>query len=158
MPLNPPQPLPENLWGKQWRFASLSADAIATEMASRPIPILSIPDAHQPLSLGLASTIAIPGIVIDGEKQSRRLAQWIEQVQPQAVDVVTSELNGIILETPARDRWIIATFSDREVQEAAQRYLTRRSLAKGLHFLLVQPDDSGMTYSGFWLLKSANLP
>ncbi|NEQ67039.1 MAG: DUF1092 family protein, partial [Symploca sp. SIO2D2] len=24
----------------------------------------------------------------------------------------------------------------------------------GLHFLLVQPDDSGMTYTGFWLLQN----
>jgi hypothetical protein len=23
-----------------------------------------------------------------------------------------------------------------------------------LHFLLVQPDDSGMTYTGFWLLMA----
>jgi hypothetical protein len=23
-----------------------------------------------------------------------------------------------------------------------------------LHFLLVQPDTSGMTYTGFWLLKN----
>ncbi len=152
--MNPPQPLPENLWGQQWRFAALSADAIATEMASLPIPILSLPQTALPLSLGLASTAEIPGIVIDGGRQSRRLAQWVEQAQPIVVNVVTSELNGVILETQCSDRWIMATFSDSEVQASAQRYLHRRELAKGLHFLLIQPDDSGMTYSGFWLLRS----
>jgi hypothetical protein len=39
------------------------------------------------------------------------------------------------------------------VKTAAQNYTTRKALAKGLHFLVVQPDDSGITYSGFWLFK-----
>ncbi|HEY9750428.1 MAG TPA: Tab2 family RNA-binding protein, partial [Allocoleopsis sp.] len=51
------------------------------------------------------------------------------------------------------DRWVLATFEDAEVRAAAQAYEQRKQAAQGLHFLLVQPDDSGMTYSGFWLLQ-----
>jgi hypothetical protein len=46
----------------------------------------------------------------------------------------------------------VATFEDREVAAAAANYEQRKQLSQGLHFLLVQPDESGMTYSGFWLL------
>lgn len=51
------------------------------------------------------------------------------------------------------DRWVMATFEDSEMAAAAQTYQQRKQLIKGLNFLLVQPDDSGMTYSGFWLLQ-----
>lgn len=153
MPSNPPQPLPDQLWGQQWRFASLPADAIAREMATRPIPHCSIPDALLPLQLGLASTAVIPGVVIDGGRQSLKLAQWVTQVQPQELSVVTAELNGLILETTSSDRWILATFADPEVKAAGDRYLARCTASQGLHFLLIQPDDSGITYSGFWLLQ-----
>ncbi len=62
--------------------------------------------------------------------------------------------NGLILESGLVDRWVMATFEDAEVMDAAKTFEVRKQLAKGLHFLLVQPDDSGMTFSGFWLLKA----
>ncbi len=43
----------------------------------------------------------------------------------------------------------VATFEDQEVL-LAQVYEQRKNQSQGLHFLLVQPDDLGMTYSGFW--------
>ena len=49
---------------------------------------------------------------------------------------------------------IINTFEDADVASAAQRHEQQKAISQGLHFLLVQPDDSGMTYSGFWLLQS----
>jgi hypothetical protein len=51
------------------------------------------------------------------------------------------------------DRWILVTFEDAEVAQAAQVYEQRKQQSQGLHFLLVQPDDSGITYTGFWLLQ-----
>jgi hypothetical protein len=52
-----------------------------------------------------------------------------------------------------RDRWILNTFDDPDMRSAAQQYEQRKQASQGLHFLLVQPDDSGMTYTGFWLLR-----
>lgn len=156
MPSNPPQPLPDQLWGQQWRFASLPADVIAREIATLPIPHAYIPDSHLPLQLGLASTVIIPGVVIDGGRQSLKLAQWVTQVQPQQLTVVAAELNGLILETTHADRWILATFADPDVKAAGDRYLARFQDSQGLHFLLIQPDDSGITYSGFWLLRQSD--
>ncbi len=151
---SPPVPLPENLWGDVWRFASLKAGDLIATFAQYPIPIVNIPEALQPLNLGLASTVAISGVVIDGGRQSMQLARWLQQADPVALQSIPGQPDGLILEAGLVDRWVVATFEDTEVATAAQQFETRKRLAKGLHFLLVQPDDSGMTYTGLWLLQS----
>jgi hypothetical protein len=149
----PPTPLPENLWGEQWRFATLSAGDVQEAFIDRPIPILKMPEFLLPLNLGLASTVAVPGVVIYGGRQSLRLARWLQEARTVALNYITGAPSGLVLEAGLIERWIVATFEDQEVTAAAQAYEQRKQLSQGLHFLLVQPDDSGMTYSGFWLLR-----
>lgn len=149
----PPLPLPESVWGEQWRFAAIAAGDVEPLFANRPIPIRSLPDSLLPLSLGLPSTLSIPGVVIDGGRQSMRLARWLQQVNPMSLHYIPGDPNGLILEAGLVDRWVVATFADQEVVTAAQTFSDRQQASQGLHFLLVQPDNSGMTYSGFWLLQ-----
>jgi hypothetical protein len=149
----PPVPLPENLWGDRWRFATLPAGDLEDAFKDRPIPILEMPESLLPLNLGLASTIAVPGVVIYGGRQSMQLARWLQQAQPFALNYVPGELSGLVLEAGLADRWVVATFADNEIIAAAQAYAQRQRQSQGLHFFLVQPDDSGMTYTGFWLLR-----
>ncbi|MGI0484979.1 Tab2/Atab2 family RNA-binding protein [Pantanalinema rosaneae CENA516] len=150
----PPVPLSENLWGDRWRFATLPAGELIDFGTGYPIPILEMPEFLLPLNLGLASTAAIPGIVIDGGRRSLPLAQWLQQAQPIALNYVPGAPDGLILEAGLVDRWVVATFEDADVKAAAQLFEQRKQASQGLHFLLVQPDDSGMTYTGFWLLKA----
>lgn len=149
----PPMPLPENLWGEKWRFAALPAGNIEAAFAQRPMPILQMPDWLLPLNLGLSSTVSVPGVVIDGGRQSMQLARWLQNVQPVSLHYIAGAPDGLILEAGLADRWVVATFEDQDVSAAAQIYEQRKQLSKGLHFLLVQPDDTGMTYTGFWLLR-----
>jgi hypothetical protein len=149
----PPVPLPEKLWGDRWRFASLPAVDLIDAVSDRMIPILSVPEALLPLKLGLASTVPIPGVVIDGGRQAMRLANWLQQSQPVSLGYIPGAPDGLILEAGLADRWVLTTFEDAEVAAAGLAYEQRKQNSQGLHFLLVQPDDSGMTYSGFWLLK-----
>jgi RNA-binding protein Tab2/Atab2 len=148
----PPQPLPENLWGDRWRFASLPASDVDA-FSERLIPVLEMPDSLLPIKLGVASSVAIPGVVIDGGRRSLQLARWLQDAHPVSLNFIAGAPDGLILEAGEVDRWIVATFDDPEVRPAAQMYEQRKQASKGLHFLLVQPDDSGMTYTGFWLLK-----
>jgi len=150
----PPLPLTENLWGEQWRFASLPAENIEEAFAERPIPILQIPESMLPLKLGLASSVAVPGVVIDGGRKSMQLARWLQEAKPVSLNYIAGAPDGLVLEAGLVDRWVVATFEDNEVAAAARTYEQRKQLSRGLHFLLVQPDDSGMTYTGFWLLRS----
>jgi len=152
----PPTPLPENLWGDEWRFATLPAGDIQEAFADRPIPILEMPEFLLPINMGLASTVAVPGVIIYGGRQSMRLARWLEEADPVSLNYIVGDPAGLVLEAGLVDRWVVATFEDKEVAAAAQTYSGRKQQSRGLHFLLVQPDDSGMTYSGFWLLGGEN--
>jgi hypothetical protein len=149
----PPLPLPENLWGDRWRFASLPAGNIEEAFGDRPIPILEMPEFLLPLKLGLPSTVAVPGVVIDGGRKSMQLARWLQDAKPASLNYMAGAPDGLILDAGLVDRWVVATFEDKEVATAARTYEQRKQLSHGLHFLLVQPDDSGMTYTGFWLLQ-----
>lgn len=150
----PPVPLPENLLGEQWRFAALNAGDLIDAFAGRAIPVLELPESLLPINLGLASTVPVPGVIIDGGRQSMKLARWLQDARPVALNYIAGDPDGLILEAGLADRWVLATFEDEEVAAAAKAYQQRQQLTQGLHFLLVQPDDSGMTYSGFWLLRN----
>jgi hypothetical protein len=153
----PPQALPENLWGEEWRFATFKAGDLIDYFRDRPIPFLELPDSLFPMNLGIASTVSIPGIIIYGGRKSLILARWLQEAKPFSLNYLATEVGrsgGLVLESGLSDRWIIATFEDEEVARSAQAYEQRKKASQGLHFLLVQPDDSGMTYSGFWLLQT----
>ncbi|MFP4693381.1 MAG: Tab2 family RNA-binding protein [Halothece sp.] len=154
----PPQPLPENIWGEQWQFASLNAEEIEYRMPERPIPFSFIPEELKPFQLKLGSTTLVPGIIIYGGRQSWQLAQWFTEAKPMAINyvpTVVGESGGLLLEGGLRDRWVIITFEDAEVAKAGEKYEQRKQDSNGLHFLLIQPDDSGMTDTGFWLLATS---
>ncbi len=149
-----PLPLPENLWGDRWRFAALPAGDLVRAFIDRPIPIREMPEALFPINLQLPSTLPVPGVVIDGGRQSMNLARWLMRSSPVFLNYIPGQPDGLILEAGLVERWVLTTFEDPDVIQAARTFRERQAQAKGLHFLLVQPDDSGMTYTGFWLLQS----
>lgn len=149
----PPVPVPQELWGDQWRFAAIAAADLEPAFRDRPIPICEMPSDLLPVNQAIASTVMIPGVVIDGGRQSMRLAQWLRQVRPAFLHYIPGSPDGLILEAGLCDRWVLATFDDLEMSQSAATFRERQSLSRGLHFLLVQPDNSGMTYTGLWLLQ-----
>lgn len=151
----PPMPLPENLWGKEWRFANLPAGELMEVFSKLPIPILEMPDFLSPLNLGIPSIIPIPGVIIYAGRQSMSLARWLQNSRPIALNYMPGVPDGLILESGLIDRWVVTTFEDPDVALAGKHYEQRKQASQGLHFLLIQPDDSGMTYTGFWLLQAA---
>lgn len=152
----PPQALPENLWGDEWQIANIAAGQIVQMFGDRPIPISSIPEEFYPINLNLTSDIFIPGIVVYGGRRSMQLARWIDKQIPAFVNYIPTEVGksgGLILETGLADRWVFNTFESETAAEIARNYEQKKRASKGLHFLLIQPDDSGMTTTAFWLLK-----
>jgi len=146
-------PIPAPIQGKEWRFGTLNAGDLIEVFADLPIPILSMPKSLYPVNLGLASTVPIPGIIIDGGRQSIRLAKWLHETQPAALNYIAGAPDGLILDAGLADRWVLATFEDVDVAKAGLMYQQRKQQSHQLHFILIRPDDSGMTYSGFWLLQ-----
>lgn len=149
-----PVPIPEPLWGEQWRFGSLSAQDFQERLICEPIPVQSIPEDWLPLQVGLASTTAIPGLILDAGRQAMALARWLQTQQPATLTYIPGAPDGVVLEAGLVDRWVLTTFEDDQVKAAARTFSDRQRPAKGLHFLLIRPDDSGMTFTGLWLLRS----
>jgi len=149
----PPQPLPERLRGQRWQFAALAAGEVDYAFRDRPIPIVSTPDYALPTAQGLSSDLPVPGLIIYGGRASRALAQWLQSIRPVALDYISGPPNGVILEAGLAERWVMATFEDSDVAIAAATFQQRKQASQGIHFLSVQPDDGGVTTSGFWLLR-----
>lgn len=153
----PPQALPEDIWGENWNFVSMRANDLINFISDRPIPIRTIPKSLYPINLGIASDAMIPGIVVYGGKKSMILARWLAQQQPVALSYIPTEIGksgGLVLESGLVDRWIFATFESEAVAKAANNYEQQKRDGKKLHFLLIQPDDSGITHTGIWLLST----
>ena len=149
-----PVPIADHLMGEGWQFAAISTDELQ-RLSYEPIPIQSVPAELMPIRLGLPSTLPIPGVVIDGGRQSIVLAQWLQSVNPVMLQYIGGIPDGLLLEAGLVERWIMATFEDEAVAIAARTFTERKIAANGLHFLLVRPDDSGLTYTGLWLLQSS---
>lgn len=149
----PPQPMPQQRMGENWQFAAIAREGL-TRLGHEPIPLGTQLTQFDLLSMGLSSTLLIPGVILEGGRQSMALAQWLESVQPVMLQYIPGTPDGLLLEAGLADRWILATFDDPEVAEAARTFSKRKQLSQGLHFLLVRPDSSGMTYSGLWLMQS----
>lgn len=152
----PPQNLPENIWGENWSIVSISAGEIVNFVTDRPIPFRDLPESLLTTNAKLDPTTKVPGIVVYGGKKSSIIARWLAKEQPVALNYIPTEIGksgGLVLESGLVDRWIFATFESVAVAQAAKAYEQNKKFSQGLHFLLLQPDDSGMTYTGFWLLK-----
>lgn len=149
----PPLPLPESLQGERWQFATLTAADLEETLLEKPFPILSTPPDLRPTALQLPRTIPIPGVVIYGGRRSLKLARWLEEQNPVSLHFTQAETSGLVLNAGLCDRWILVTFADPEVVGAATAFEQRKTPSAGLHFLLVQPDDSGITFTGLWLLQ-----
>jgi hypothetical protein len=146
-----PQPLPEKLWGEVWQFVGLPARDLEEILLARPIPHRFV--ASLPSQKGISAEVLIPGIVIEAGRQSMRLARWVSEASPLRLEAMSRELGALMLTTTQDIQWILVTYEDVEVHQAGQTFEQRKQASQGLHFLLVQPDDSGVTHSGLWLLS-----
>lgn len=153
---SPPVPLPETLWGDRWRFGAVTAGDLVAVFRHRPVPILEMPTELLPVQLGLASTTPIPGVILQGGRRSLQIARWIQDHQPVSLHYRTGDPDGLILEAGLSDRWVIATTTDPDMAAAARTYEQRQQVSQGLHFLLIEPDDSGRTSTAFWLMRPDN--
>jgi RNA-binding protein Tab2/Atab2 len=147
-----PQPMPENLWGDRWQFVRLTAEDLEFRLLERSIPLREVSPLARPSEQAIVPNALIPGVVIEAGKQAMQLARWVAAQQPESLEAVNRELGALMLNTK-RDRWIMATYQDEAVKEAAENFEALKRENSGIHFLLIQPDDTGTTHSGLWILR-----
>jgi hypothetical protein len=149
----PPQPLPDTIWGDRWQFASLTAADLEERLLERPIPVRHVMPLALPSQQQLPATTIIPGISIEAGRRAMPLARWLAQRTFIRVNAVQRELGALIARTSTQEQWILATYQDEAVAEAGQAFEARKGQSQGIHFLLIQPDDAGVTHTGLWLMR-----
>ncbi|MBW4552554.1 MAG: Tab2/Atab2 family RNA-binding protein [Aphanocapsa sp. GSE-SYN-MK-11-07L] len=152
----PPLPFPDRLWGEKWQFASLGASDLRDFIDQQPIPFISTPSELREQLLKLPPTTRVSGVIIYSGRRSLKLVEWLKAQTPTSLHFIQGEPSGLVLAAALCDRWILVTFDDPEVVLAAREFEQRKQLTAGLHFLLVQPDDSGVTFTGIWLLDESD--
>lgn len=142
---NPPNPCPYT--AERWQFGRLAARDLL-DLAARPIPF-----GLRNLQRAAHLQGVIPGVIFTAGRQARYIAQWLDSQIPAYCEAITGDPDGVVIHTGLADRWVLATYTDAEVVAAAARFQSLKQAAQGWHFVVVQPDQSGLTFTGLWLLR-----
>ena len=138
-------PLPEEVRGDSWSFASLSLNTLreADEWEIEFSKLIPIKDS-------INQKISIPGIRLFSSKRSLALAAWLGGLEPARLLIEDTQ---VILEAGQADRWLV-TDVEKEAKEAIENnFINSKRDADGLQFISVQKGPEENYLDGFWMLK-----
>ena len=138
-------PLPEEVRGDSWSFASLSINTLR-EADQWEIEFSNL----IPINESINANISIPGIRLFSSKRSLALAAWLRGLEPVKLLI---EGTQIILEAGQADRWLV-TDVQKDAQKAIEtNFLNTKKNSDGLQFISVQKSSDQNTLDGFWMLR-----
>ena len=138
-------PLPEEVRGESWSFASLSLNTLreADEWEIEFSNLIPIKDS-------INENISIPGIRHFSPKRSLALAAWLGGLEPAKLLI---EGTQIILEAGQADRWLVTDVEEEAKKVIENNFLNTKLYADGLQFISVQKSPEENSLDGFWMLK-----
>ena len=138
-------PLPEEVRGDAWSFASLSLSTLreADEWEIEFSNLIPIKDS-------INENISVPGIRLFSQKRSLALAAWLGGLEPVKLLI---EGTRIILEAGQADRWLVTDVEQEAKKAIENNFLRAKSDADGLQFISVQKNSEQSSLDGFWMLR-----
>jgi len=138
-------PLPEEVRGDSWSFASLSLNTLreADEWEIEFSNLIPIKDS-------INENISIPGIRLFSSKRSLALSAWLGALEPAKLLI---EGTQIILEAGQADRWLVTDVEEKAKNAIKNNFLNTKRDADGLQFISVQKSSEQNSLDGFWMLK-----
>tara|TARA_B100000459_G_scaffold130467_1_gene84485 strand:+ start:82 stop:972 length:891 start_codon:yes stop_codon:yes gene_type:complete len=138
-------PLPEEVRGESWSFASLSLKTLreADEWDIEFSNLIPIKDS-------INQNVSIPGIRLFSSKRSLALAAWLGGLEPAKLLI---EGTQIILEAGQADRWLVTDVEEEAKNAIENNFLKTKRDADGLQFISVQKNPQENSLEGFWMLK-----
>ncbi len=138
-------PLPEEVRGDSWSFASLSLSTLreADEWEIKFSNLIPIKDS-------INENISIPGIRLFSSKRSLALSAWLGGLEPAKLLI---EGTQIILEAGQADRWLVTDVEEEAKNAIKNNFLNTKRDADGLQFISVQKSSKQNSLDGFWMLK-----
>ena len=138
-------PLPEEVRGDSWSFASLSLNALreADEWEIEFSNLIHIKES-------INENISIPGIRLFSSRRSLALAAWLGGLEPAKLSIEGSQ---VILEAGQADRWLVTDVQEEAQNAIKNNFLTTKRDADGLQFISVQKNSKQTSLDGFWMLR-----
>ena len=138
-------PLPEEVRGDSWSFASLSLNTLR-EADEWEIEFSNL----IPIKESINENIFIPGIRLFSPKRSLALAAWLGGLEPAKLLI---EGTQIILEAGQADRWLVTDVEEEAKKAIENNFLNTKRNADGLQFISVQKSSKQNSLDGFWMLR-----
>tara|TARA_B100000700_G_scaffold121423_1_gene136284 strand:- start:98 stop:991 length:894 start_codon:yes stop_codon:yes gene_type:complete len=142
---NEPIPLPEEVRGDSWSFASLTINTLR-EADEWEIEFSNL----IPIKESLDDKFSIPGIRLFSSTRSLALAAWLGGLEPAKLVI---EGKQIILEAGQADRWLVTDVKEEAKNAINRNFLNTKQNADGLQFISVQKSSEQNSLDGFWMLK-----
>ena len=138
-------PLPEEVRGDSWSFASLSLNTLR-EADEWEIEFSNL----IPIKESLNENIFIPGIRLFSSQRSLALAAWLGGLEPAKIVI---EGTQIILEAGQADRWLVTDVEEEAKNAIKKNFQNAKRDADGLQFISVQKSAEQNSLDGFWMLR-----
>ena len=138
-------PLPEEVRGDSWSFASLSLKTLR-EADEWEIEFSNL----IPIKESINENIFIPGIRLFSSKRSLALAAWLGGLEPAKLLIQGTQ---IILEAGQADRWLVTDVEEEAKNAIKNNFLNTKRDADGLQFISVQKSVEQNSLDGFWMLR-----
>ncbi len=138
-------PLPEEVRGDSWSFASLSLNTLR-EADEWEIEFSNL----IPIKESINENIFIPGIRLFSAKRSLALAAWLGGLEPAKLLIDGTQ---IILEAGQADRWLVTDVEEEAKNAIKNNFSNTKREADGLQFISVQKSAEQNSLDGFWMLR-----
>ena len=138
-------PLPEEVRGDSWSFASLSLNTLI-EADEWEIDFSNL----IPIKESIDKNLSIPGIRLFSSKRSLALSAWLGGLEPAKLVI---EGTQIILEAGQSDRWLVTDVKNEAKNAIENNFLNTKKNTDGLQFISVQKSLNQNSLDGFWMLR-----
>lgn len=141
----PAVPLPEEVQGDAWSWASLPADLLR-DASDWPTSFSGL----LPLPAGLDTDQAVPGLRLFSNSRALAMAGWLGGLEPVRLLV---EGRQLVLEAGQDDRWLVSDLDAAAADAIAGDLARSKELGKGLQFIAIQTNPEEQAFAGFWMMR-----
>ena len=141
----PPVPLPEEVQGDAWSWASLPADLLR-DASDWPTSFSGL----LPPPAGLDSDQPVPGLRLFSNSRALAMAGWLGGLEPVRLLVDGRQL---VLEAGQDDRWLVSDLDSAAAEAIAGDLAQSKELGKGLQFIAIQASPEEQAFAGFWMMR-----
>ena len=145
----PPIPLPEEVQGDAWSWATLPA-GLLREAGDWPMSFSGL----LPVPTNLEDEAQVPGLRLFSQTRSLAMAGWLGGLEPVRLLV---EGRQLIMEAGQDDRWLVSDLDAEAAQSVAMALETSQASVSGLQFIAIQASPDEQVFAGFWMMRDIAL-